>query len=110
MAPALRPASRDRARSSATPDPAFKRIVPGTEDALRLAEQGGSHIQQFVRSPSGTRTLALIDPSFDTSAGGARITVVADRPASALYSISATSAVVLDVEFDTMAPWEDDVD
>jgi hypothetical protein len=89
-------------------DPAFKRIEPGTEEALRLMEYDGNHVLQFVRSPSGTRSLAIIDPSFDISGGGASIKIVAMRPASTLYSITQTSARILDLEFDTTAPWEEE--
>lgn len=45
-------------------DDAFKHIVARTTDAMELIEQGTSHIARFVRSTSGTRTLAFVSDSF----------------------------------------------
>jgi hypothetical protein len=91
-------------------DPAYKRIVPGEADALRLVEQGSSAIARFVRSPGGTRTLALVKDSFVVPAAGATITIRAERPASTLYGLAADAVTVLALELGDAgaAPWETD--
>jgi hypothetical protein len=88
------------------PDPAYKRIVPGTEVALRLVEQGGPHVDRFVRSPSGTRTLALLSPSFSPAAAGTTVTVAAQRPASSLFAITALSELLVSLPLASRPPWE----
>jgi len=88
-------------------DPAYQRIAPTTVPALRLAETGSSAIARFVRSPGGTRTLALIRDTFVPS-GTAAITIRAERTASALHGIAAASTTVLDLIVGAAAPWETD--
>jgi hypothetical protein len=86
-------------------DPAYKRIVPRTVDALRLIETGSSAIARFVRSPGGTRTVALVKDSF---APTGVITIKAERTESSLYGLSAQTSTVLELQIGTAAPWETD--
>lgn len=91
-------------------DPAYQRMVPGEAVALRLVEQGSSAIDRWVRSPGGTRTLALVKDSFSVPAGGATITVRAERPASALYGLTGQAVTLLALQLgdNGAAPWETD--
>ena len=86
-------------------DPSYVRIVPGTEPALFLS--AGSPVTGFVHSPSGTRTLALIDDS-SWPAGGATVTIEAVRPASSLYQLAEARTPVCALELGGHASWEDD--
>jgi hypothetical protein len=88
-------------------DPAYKRIVPATVPAMQLAESGSSAIARFVRSPGGTRTLALIKDTF-VPTGTSPITIRAERTSSALYGIAAATTTVLDLVIGGAAPWETD--
>jgi hypothetical protein len=88
-------------------DPAYKRIVPATVDALRLVEQGSPKVARYVRSPGGTRTLAILD---DAAVGAAEATIAlaAERSASALYGLAAQTTPVLEIPLEAAAPWEGD--
>ncbi|HEV2757651.1 MAG TPA: DUF6603 domain-containing protein [Actinomycetota bacterium] len=93
-------------------DPAYKRIVPGTEVALRLIEAagGGPYVDRFVRSPSGTRTLVLLSPAFTPAASASTVTISAERTASALFATVPSSEVLVSLPFLPQPPWElDDV-
>jgi hypothetical protein len=71
-------------------DPAFQRVVPQNVPALEILEQAGASIARFVRTRSGTRTLAIVaTPS--PPAAGATITLAARTVASALYGIAEQS-------------------
>jgi hypothetical protein len=91
-------------------DPAYQRIVPGEAVALRLVEQDSTAIARFVRSPGGTRTLALVKDTFAVPAAGATITIRAERPASSLYGLAAQAVTVLALQIGDggAAPWETD--
>jgi hypothetical protein len=84
------------------------RIVPGQAEALRLVEQTPSAIARFVRSPSGTRTLAILRDTFNPSPGGQTITIVVQRPASTLYGLPALNQTLLELPLTPIAPWETD--
>jgi hypothetical protein len=88
-------------------DPAYQRIVPATTDALRLVEQGSGAVAQFVHSPGGARTLAILA---DSAVGTAEttITIVAERPASTLYGLTTQTTTVLALTIGAGAPWETD--
>ena len=90
------------------PDPAFKRVVPQTVPALEVIEQGGSAIARFVRSTSGTRTLAFVSDAFTPAAGGTVVTLAAQRPASALFGITSQTTEIIGLRLVASAPWEDD--
>jgi hypothetical protein len=75
--------------------------------ALEIIEQTGANIARFVRSPSGTRTLAMVAPTFTPPATGATITLAARRPASALYTVAEQVLEIAAIHF-TKAPWEED--
>jgi hypothetical protein len=89
------------------PDVAFKRIVPGREASLQLEAPAGSPVRGFVRSPSGTRTIVLLDDAA-WPADGALVTVDAVRPASAMYGTSLERVTVARIQLGGVAPWEDD--
>ncbi len=91
-------------------DPAYKRIVPATVPALRLVESGTSEVARFVRSPGGTRTLALLkDPGAATlTAGDRTLTIVAERTPSVLYGLSLQTIPILTLALGARAPWETD--
>ncbi|MDC0666395.1 hypothetical protein [Nannocystis radixulma] len=89
------------------PDPAFKRLVPATRQALRLAQLGGAQIARFVRSPAGTRTVAVFADSFVPAAGGTTIEIVAVVPPSVLYDIAADTRTLLQITLQPVAPWEE---
>lgn len=88
-------------------DPAFKRLVPGTRPAARVAEQGGSHVARLVHSPGGTRTVAVLQDSFEPAAAGTTVTLVVERPASAVYEITAATHTLLALTLLPVAPWEE---
>ncbi|MBZ5709949.1 hypothetical protein [Nannocystis pusilla] len=89
------------------PDPACKRLVPATRQALRLAQFGGAQIARFVRSPAGTRTVAVFADSFVPAAGGTTIEIVAEVLPSALYDIAADTRTLLQLTLQPVAPWEE---
>jgi hypothetical protein len=91
-------------------DPAYQRIVPGQAVALRLVEQGSAAIERWVRSPGGTRTLAIVKNTFTVPAAGTTVTVQAERPASQLYGLPAQAVTVLALQLADAgaAPWETD--
>jgi len=89
------------------PDPAFQRLVPATRPALRLAQLGGSQIARFVRSPSGTRTVAVFTDSFVPAAGGTALQIVAVVPPSTLYGVLADTRTLLQITLQPVAPWEE---
>ncbi|MEY2484260.1 MAG: hypothetical protein QOK24_2788 [Verrucomicrobiota bacterium] len=89
-------------------DPAYKRIVPAETPAMFIAEQGGANVDRFVRSPSGTRTLALVSDSFSLAASNPTLNLVIQRPASQLYALAAESFPLLTIPFGPRAPWEED--
>lgn len=89
-------------------DPAYQRIVPAETESMFIAEQGGPNVQRFVRSPSGTRTLVFISDSFSIANGGATLRLLINRPASALYALTAESQPLLTIAFGQRAPWEED--
>jgi hypothetical protein len=88
-------------------DPAYKRVVPGEATALRMTEQGSAGIARFVRSPSGTRTLAIVKDSF-VLGSGATIRLALEQPSSTLYALSATTVTLAELVFGPVAPWEED--
>ena len=61
----------------------------------------------FVRSPSGTRTLVLLNDAA-WPVNGATVTITADRPASTLYAFAGETAVVTTLPLAGHAPWEED--
>ena len=87
------------------PDPAYERIIPGREPSLRLTATGP--VAGFVRSPSGTRTLVLLNDAA-WPVNGATVTITADRPASTLYAFAGETAVVTTLPLAGHAPWEED--
>jgi hypothetical protein len=91
-------------------DPAYQRIVPAQAVALRLSEQGSTAIQRWVRSPGGTRTLALVKDTFAVPAAGTTVTIRAERPASTLYGLGAQAVTLLALRLADggAAPWETD--
>ena len=88
-------------------DPAFQRVVPQNVTALEVVEQAGANIARFVRSPGGTRTLAIVAPIFTPPTAGVTITLSARRPTSALYSLTEQVVQIAAIKF-TKAPWEED--
>jgi hypothetical protein len=101
---------RDEPRLETVPgqsDPAYKRIVPGRAPGMEVVEDGTSGIARFIRSPSGTRTLAIVKDTFTPGTGGPiRLTV--RRTASALYGLAASSVRLVELPFAGVAPWEED--
>jgi hypothetical protein len=91
----------------AQPDPSFMRVVPGEEPALHLEALAGSRVVAFVRSPSGTRTIVLLDDAA-WPADGATVALDAVRPASALYGTAEERVTVTTIPLAGHAPWEDD--
>lgn len=89
------------------PDPAFKRLVPAVKPSLRVVQQDGAQVVRFVRSPGGTRTIAVFADGFTPADAGTAIHLVVERPASAIYGITAATHTLLDVTLPPVAPWED---
>ncbi|MBO3752416.1 hypothetical protein J5X84_40705 [Streptosporangiaceae bacterium NEAU-GS5] len=87
------------------PDPTFQRVVPGVESSLELRTAGHSHVRAYVRSPSGTRTIVLLDDAAWPAAGAA-VTIDAVRPASDLYGTPERRATVISLDLGGSAPWE----
>lgn len=86
-------------------DPSFQRIVPGEEPSLEL--RGTAPVTRFVRSPSGTRTLAFLDDAV-WPAAGATVVIDAVRPASTLYGTAGQLVNISTLRLGGGAPWEDD--
>ena len=89
-------------------DPAFMRAVPGTRTSLELRERAGTHIARFVRSTSGTRTLAFLSNTFSPPVTGSVVTIELHRPASLLYQISLLAQDLIALRLTPIAPWEED--
>jgi hypothetical protein len=87
-------------------DPSFQRVVPGQNPSLLLEAVGASRVRSFVHSPSGTRTIVLLDDA-TWPAGGATVQIDAVRPASALYGTVEERVRVTTIPLDDHAPWED---
>jgi hypothetical protein len=84
-------------------DPGYTRVVPGTEPALGLRSMAG--IGRFVRSTSGTRTLAFLEPA----TSGAEVLAIdlrLVRHASSLFSIAADTQPLFEHRLPTRPPWE----
>lgn len=84
-------------------DPSYQRVVPGTEPALGL--RGVAGIDRFVRSPSGTRTIAFLHPP-DPGAEALAVDLQLVRHPSTLFSIAAASSTVLAHTIPLIPPWE----
>lgn len=89
-------------------DPAFMRALPGTQVSLELRERAGSSITRFVRSTSGTRTLAFLSNTFSPPVTGSEVTLELHRPESSLYQISDLAQDLIALWLTSIAPWEED--
>jgi hypothetical protein len=92
-------------------DPAFKRAISGTQVSLELQEgnvnKSGRLITQFVRSTSGTRTLAFMLPIHAIRVRS-MVEIELHRPVSSLYQISDLTQNLIELELYSSAPWEND--
>jgi hypothetical protein len=93
-------------------DKNFKRAVLG-EAVMLLVEEAvgpsGPRLSHFVRSPSGTRTLAFFTPGFAPPLpDGETVTLVLRRPANALFALADEAAPLVKAVLRPTAPWEDD--
>jgi hypothetical protein len=90
-------------------DPDFKRAVLGEANLLMVEESGGPRLSHFVRSPSGTRTLAFFAPGYAPPApDGESVTLTLRRPASSLFALAEDSDVLVKLVLAARAPWEED--
>jgi hypothetical protein len=85
-------------------DDQYRIVVPAEVTALEMVEQNGAHIIGFVRSPSGTRTLAMLSESFTPPAS---VTLALHQTAGSLYGIDEVTQVLLELAFEERAPWEE---
>jgi hypothetical protein len=89
-------------------DDQYRTVVPAQVTALEMKEQPeGDHITGFVRSPSGTRTLAMLSESFSLPA---TVTLALHRSEGPLYGIDEETQVLLELAFEDHAPWEEVVE
>jgi hypothetical protein len=84
---------------------AFRRIQPKTVRIQRVVETSDDYIRKIIRSPGGTRTIAIIRSSF--SAGTISLDLQS-IPRSSPYEIESASATLLSLPFSDHAPWEVD--
>jgi len=91
-------------------DPAFQRVVLQNVPAMEVIEQSplGAHVTHFVRSPSGTRILAVMSETFNPPAAGEDVVLAVHRLASSLYGTPEDTEVLLDIPLGPRAPWEED--
>ena len=89
-------------------DPSFTIVQITPASALEVIETGGSSIQGFAYSPSGTRTVALFAPNFSPPPGGTTVTLELHRPASTAFSLVDVVGKIVDLQIGPQAPWEAD--
>jgi hypothetical protein len=89
-------------------DPAFQRIVAQKVEAMRIIEEGGATISKFVRSPGGTRTLAIFSDSFTPQGNGTTIKLIVQRLKSDLFGIPELKEALPVITLVPSPPWEND--
>jgi hypothetical protein len=89
-------------------DPSFTIVQITPASALEVIETGGSSIQGFAYSPSGTRTVALFAPNFSPPPGGTTVTLELHRAASTAFSLVDVVGKIVDLQIGPQAPWEAD--
>lgn len=96
-----------------TYDPNFKRVEMRTRSALELTSPSG-HIQRFIHTTGGARTVAFFNPAMLPPPGqpGSTFTLRLHRPASSLYAglLPQDGADLLTLQLTATPPWEDDLD
>jgi hypothetical protein len=89
-------------------DPSFKVVTISDVSSLNVIEQAGSSIGGFVRTPGGTRTVAIFSDSFSPPASGTVVTLALHRAASTVYGNAVQDEIIIALTVSPRAPWEND--
>ena len=88
-------------------DPSFTLVEITPTTALEVKETGASHIDGFVYSTSGTRTIAFFTAGFAPPVAGQTVTLELHRPASKVFGLADAVATIISLPIG-QAPWEAD--